>query len=207
MLERHTSRPGIAPVVLAFSVLWAACNTQHVDVPDLTGPASPTVTPPAGVIIAPAPKPSASPSPAPSPAASPNPSPDPNPTPGPTPAPAASCKLPPGNGNGDDCDRTNPSFLDDVESALDELASTHPEIFDKKDAKCPNCYKVKDPLEYTSRMVQILQSKGLCAKYDGEELAVKNTNDFNDQYDILTADLYIRRNDGSYRSTCRPAVF
>jgi hypothetical protein len=48
---------------------------------------------------------------------------------------------------------------------------------------------------------------GYCAFYDGEEMAVKNTNKFNDQYDISTSSGYIRRGDGSYRSTCWPAWF
>ena len=45
--------------------------------------------------------------------------------------------------------------------------------------------------------------RGLCAMYDGEELAVKNANSFNDQYDILTSGMYIRRDMGS---TARPAT-
>jgi hypothetical protein len=49
--------------------------------------------------------------------------------------------------------------------------------------------------------------QGLCAHNDGEELAVKANNGFNDQYDVLTSDMYIRRQGGSYRSTCYPAWF
>jgi hypothetical protein len=43
--------------------------------------------------------------------------------------------------------------------------------------------------------------------WDGEELAVKKTNDFSDQYDILTFENFIRRDHGSYRATCTPAWF
>ena len=36
---------------------------------------------------------------------------------------------------------------------------------------------------------------------------MKNTNAWNDQYDIISGDGYIRRGTGSYRSTCYPAWF
>ena len=39
------------------------------------------------------------------------------------------------------------------------------------------------------------------------ELQVKNSNDFNDQYDIMISQGYVRRGAGSYRSTCSPAAF
>ena len=48
---------------------------------------------------------------------------------------------------------------------------------------------------------------GYCAFYDGEELAIKNTNDFSEQYDISTSQGYVRQGDGSYRATCWPAWF
>jgi hypothetical protein len=66
---------------------------------------------------------------------------------------------------------------------------------------------VRDVQRYVSRMPQLLEQRGFCALYDGEELAVKNTNQFNDQYDILTSSNHIRRDLGSYRSTCYPAWF
>jgi len=60
---------------------------------------------------------------------------------------------------------------------------------------------------FTDRLVANLKAAGVCAAFDGEEVGVKNTNDFNDQFDVLTADMYLRRGDGAYRSTCRPAAF
>ena len=42
----------------------------------------------------------------------------------------------------------------------------------------------------------ILRSKGFCADYDLVELRVKNTNDFNDQYDIMISQGYVRRAPG-----------
>jgi len=41
----------------------------------------------------------------------------------------------------------------------------------------------------------------------GGEIAVKKTNEFNDQYHIMISDGHIRRGDASYRATCYPAWF
>ena len=56
-------------------------------------------------------------------------------------------------------------------------------------------------------MIKNLNAAGYCAYYDGEELAVKSSNAFNDQYDILVSSGHIRRGAGSYRSTCNPSWF
>ena len=47
---------------------------------------------------------------------------------------------------------------------------------------------------------------GLCAYYDGEELGVKNSNSFNDQFDILVSSGHIRRGAGSYRAHLPPVL-
>ena len=130
-----------------------------------------------------------------------------------TPAPPSSqgCSLPRGTGSGDEhsCPRQSPSFLREVEAAIDELVRIEPGLFNlnKTSRGCGNCYEVRDWTRYTQRMAQIVTRNGICAHYDGEELAVKNTNSFNDQYDILTADGFIRRQLGAYRTTCYPAWF
>ena len=55
--------------------------------------------------------------------------------------------------------------------------------------------------------MKILLAKGVCARWDGEELNVKTNNVSSENYDILTAKGYMRRGDGSYRVTCYPAYF
>lgn len=140
----------------------------------------------------------------------PTPAPAPDPAPSATPAPPATqtCRLPPGNGPGTNCPRQEPTYLEEVESAIDQLVRDEPGLFDLKRARgCPECYHVKDPTRYVNRMAELMPQRGLCGFYDGEELGVKGTNAFNDQYDILTADMFIRRQGGSYRSTCYPAWF
>jgi hypothetical protein len=142
------------------------------------------------------------------------------PTPTPTPAPAATpapeappptaqgCRLPPGTGPGTNCPRQEPSYLREVESAMDQLVREEPQMFDLKRARgCAECYLVTDPDRFSRRMAELMPQRGLCGHYDGEELGVKGTNAFNDQYDILTAEMFIRRQLGSYRSTCYPAWF
>jgi hypothetical protein len=139
----------------------------------------------------------------------PTPAPAPEPAPSATPPPATqTCRLPPGNGSGNNCPRQEPSYLKEVESAIDQLVRDEPGLFDLKRARgCSECYFVKDPTRYVNRMAELMPQRGLCGFYDGEELGVKGSNAFNDQYDILTADMFIRRQGGSYRSTCYPAWF
>jgi hypothetical protein len=153
---------------------------------------------PVVVVVVPVPTPTPTPPPA-----------APDPAPSSTPPPAAqTCRLPAGNGSGTNCPRQSPSYLREVESAMDQLIRDEPQMFDKKRARgCSECYLVVDPDRFSQRMAQLMPQRGLCGHYDGEELAVKGTNAFNDQYDILTAEMYIRRQLGSYRSTCYPAWF
>jgi hypothetical protein len=134
------------------------------------------------------------------------------PTPAATPAPdppkAAGCGVGRGTGSGHGCPRQSPSFLKEVESAMDQLVREEPGLFDTRRTRgCGNCYQVLDPTRYVNRMAELMAERSLCGHYDGEELAVKNSNAFNDQYDILTADMFMRRQGGSYRSTCYPAWF
>jgi hypothetical protein len=152
--------------------------------------------------------PTPAPTPAPTPTPTTSPSPTPTPTPTPTPPPSSSsCNLPPSNPANPQCARQSSSFLSQVELAIDRVTQAHPELFDFKDAKCTNCYFVKDINTYTAQVVKELGRQGLCAVWDGEEVGVKATNSANDQYDIITSSGYIRRGEGAYRSTCRPAVF
>jgi len=186
------------------TLLFVACTTIREDVPKPTEPdaGAPTSLP---VVVVPVPVPTPQP-PAPAPGATASPG---DPAAAPPPAGGQGCGVGPGNGSGENCPREQPSFLAEVESALDQLVREEPRIFNlnKTSKGCPNCYEVLNADRYVQRMAQLMSQRGLCGLYDGEELAVKKTNAFNDQYDIFTADGFIRRQSGSYRSTCSPAWF
>jgi hypothetical protein len=133
------------------------------------------------------------------PAAFPTPAPPLNPTPG--------CRLAPSRSL--TCTRElPPRYLGDVDRAIDKVAREHPEVFDLNRTQTgTNWFKIVDFDRYFVLMVEAMQSFGYCSIYDGEELAIKTENGFNEQYDIFAGDGFIRRGEGSYRSTCYPATF
>ena len=53
-------------------------------------------------------------------------------------------------------------------------------------------------------MAAINAQGGVCAKDDNEEVALKVSNDFNEQFNIWTSSGYTRR---AYITTCFPAQF
>ena len=194
----------LACSAILISLTALSCQTITEELPGQDTPVTPATVPviPPPVIVIPVPTvtpPPAAPAPA-------------NPTPNesaPPPAPGGqSCPLPPGQFN-ENCTTQTQTFLARVEAAIDEVVRTDPQAFNLNRTRggCPNCYQVVDPTRYVNRVAQAVTRNGVCGFYDGEELAVKSSNQFNDQYDILTSDLYIRRQAGSYRSTCRPAWF
>jgi hypothetical protein len=133
-----------------------------------------------------------------------------SPSPSPTVAPAiVGCGLPSGGGSGEGCPLESPSYGDAVERAIDQAVAEHPEMVNTARARgCFNCFQVLDTHNFPEEVGRNLERMGFCTRYDGEELAVKRVNAFNDQYDILLSEGYIRRADrGSYRSTCYPAWF
>jgi hypothetical protein len=75
------------------------------------------------------------------------------------------------------------------------------------DRNCGTCPRILDHQGYTDAVAAEMEKNGYCAFYDGEELAVKNTNDFSEQYDISTSSGYVRRGEKIYRATCWPAWF
>jgi hypothetical protein len=118
----------------------------------------------------------------------------------------AACPL--GKGTVDtSCNRTSAAFLTEVDAAIDKLVADRPEIFDTRDLAGPREYKVRDIDAYYEGVAQNLRAQGFCAGFDLQELQVKNSNSFNDQYDIMISQGYVRRGSGSYRSTCSPAAF
>jgi hypothetical protein len=188
------------PIVFVVAIVAGGClrKTDHElpsepNAPE-SPPTAPSLSPIAPVPIGPAP----APTPIPQPGVSPTPQASPPPS-------SAACRLPPGTGSGENCPRISPVFLGDVQDAINQLIQAQPTLFVKQ--ACEGCYVVTDPDAYISGVVQQLSRRGLCATYDGEELAVKNSNDFSEQYDILSAGNAVRSGGESYRATCKPAWF
>ena len=198
-------RTASSAVLVVFSL--AACHTITEELPQQEGPLTPQTMPPIQTPVIVVPVPTVTPPPAPSNPAPNNPAPA-NPAPAPNnPPQTQGCSLPAGTWN-ENCSMQSQSFLGRVEAAIDEVIASEPNVFDTSRTRgCANCYFVRDPTRYVTRVAQVITRNGICGYYDGEELAVKSSNQFNDQYDILTSDMFIRRQGGSYRSTCRPAWF
>ncbi len=129
----------------------------------------------------------------------PTPSPTPAAKPTPEPPVSASCAR---IGNGATtykCDEESPAFLGDVTDAIASLQGERPDIFDPS-----NSNSVTNIGAYYVGLIKTLDRKGICANFDGEELAVKTSNDYNEQYKVLTARSLVNR---KYLGTCTPAAF
>jgi hypothetical protein len=103
------------------------------------------------------------------------------------------CELPRGNGNGINCPRESPVYMDAMNEAIDRTLDEHPEFFPGGQ---PNVGG------YMDTVVENLKKMGYCALNDGEEIAVKKTNDFSEQYDIISSGGHVLR---AYMATCTPA--
>jgi hypothetical protein len=199
-------------MVAAAVVLLIGCHTITEEAP--TEPSPVSEEPKVGAITIPIILPASNPTPAPAPTPTPLPgAPAPAPTPEPTPEP------PPREGNGCGVPDNHPPesslkctddpqrFLAEVETAITAVTDGYPELFDFSSKKCENCYYVKDVDRYVGLVVQELAGMGLCAYWDGEEVAVKKNNNFSEQYDIILSSNHIRRGPGSYRGVCEPSWF
>jgi hypothetical protein len=141
-----------------------------------------------------------------SPAAAPTPPPPPATVPEP-PQPPLGCGLPPGGGSGLDCPYQRAQYAEDVNVAIGRVVLEHPEYFDLGQRQNTWSYFVKQPDLYLMAVVKNLEQAGFCAKFDGAEIALKRTNDFNEQYDVYTSTGFSRWGGGAYAATCHPAWF
>ena len=135
--------------------------------------------------------------------------PTPAPTPTPTPLPPASlgCGLPPVANPALDCPRTSGSYQHIVTEALARLAAESPELFEFGDRRGALGYYIKDHPAYYAGVLAHVRAQGACAVFDGEEIALKTTNEFSDQYKIMTSTGHVQTGPSVYRATCRPPAF
>jgi hypothetical protein len=128
------------------------------------------------------------------------------PTPAPTTPPAngqfvCPLKAMPDHGN---CPAQPPVFTENVLAAINNVERLHPELFDFDDNLGGDAYAVKDRTKYLQEVAKDLNRQGFCVSESTEELGIKNTNAFNEQWNVITSKLHVRR---SYVSTCNPAAF
>jgi hypothetical protein len=137
------------------------------------------------------------------PSATPTPTPAATPSATPTPGAQGLCAqlgyVPSSNTR---CSQPASRFQADVDGAIDKAILEHAEIF----ANGPNGILITNPGAYVVYVVENLNQAGFCADYDGEELQVKSSNDFNEQFDISSASNYVRRG-SSFQASCAPAAF
>ena len=137
-------------------------------------------------------------------AASPTPFPLPTPAPAPTPPAAFACPYPARPDLHIDCPKLDPKLSSYVNTAIENVIAQQPQIFDFNNNLGAGSWKVLDRQKYVDAVVRAIQAQGICAKDDNEEIAVKNTNDYHEQYNIWTSGGYVRR---AYITTCVPAQF
>jgi hypothetical protein len=106
-----------------------------------------------------------------------------------------------------DCVYDNSTFVPQINDAIARVQRERPELFDFSQRHDDVSVLVRDVDRYHEEVVKAIRATGRCAIFDGEEVAVKESNDFSDQYDIITAANFVRYGDGSYAATCRPARF
>jgi hypothetical protein len=119
---------------------------------------------------------------------------------------ASSCSI--GKGDVDArCARSAPRLLGDVEAAIDRVVREQPQLFNLREEISPGGYRVLDKPAYLQAVAAQLAAAGFCAQLLDEELQVKNSQDFSEEYDVVTASGFIRRGAGAYVQFCSPAAF
>jgi hypothetical protein len=188
--------------IIAGVCLWG-CKTISEEMP--TSPTGsggqPVVTVPFPVTVTPV----TVPEPQPAPSATPNPNPNPqNPDPAPTPPPGGgenvpqSCASARETGN-QRCPREGGSdFIDVVFAAYDSLNRNRPDLVRNDQVRVSED-------EWAWEVVLEIRRRGYCAGMYGEEVSVRTSKAYSENFDVVTSSGTVRRGEGAYRSTCYPA--
>ena len=135
----------------------------------------------------------------------PNPATSPTPAPVTSPTPAAfSCPLPPSHKDDPNaCYVGRPTLGPQINSAIDTVIATRPELFNLQEVIGGNP-RVLDRDAYWKAVKTELEKQGVCTIIEKEELAVKITNAYNEQWNLYTSAGFVRR---KYVTTCEPSWF
>ncbi len=140
---------------------------------------------------------------------SPTPAPTATPTPTPTPSPSAGARscvgVPSGTGTSGGCRKGDSRHFNTVRDAV-EIArgSTYRDphsgaLIPMVDANL----RILTASAYVQSIIDQLDSKGLCAVFDGEEIQVRDSGADNENFDVITGDGSSWIN---YAVTCSPAL-
>jgi hypothetical protein len=107
------------------------------------------------------------------------------------------------------CVKGTMTFFGAVDRAIDQLIKQQPGIFNLGDVAGERSYRVVDTAAYYQGLTEILAAGGACARMDATKsfLQVKSSNDFSEDYEVLTSKGFTPRGVWIYRDTCTPASF
>jgi hypothetical protein len=165
-------------VICAFSLVWLACGRGRRLSPVAPEDPTPTATSTA------------------------------TPAPTATPVPASSCSLPsltPAPGMV--CDHAKPAMLRIVEDAVEATRLERPADYPWE--ACCGYRLTEAQLDgFFARVIEKIGATGqYCARRDLFELAIKWSNESNEQYQFWVSSGHIRLGQKAYRATCTPAWF
>ena len=123
--------------------------------------------------------------------------------PAPTPPPPVGfvCPLPPSSNAANYCPKLPAKLGAQMNAALDNVLTKRPELFNFNDTVGGNP-KVLDRQKYHEAVKLELEAQGVCTQIEKEEMAIKITNEYNEQWNIWTSGGYVMR---KIVTTCIPA--
>ncbi len=143
-----------------------------------------------------------------SPTAPPVTTPTPAATPTPVPLPYGVTSICYRIGMGDPkstCTGGSASYLPQIDAAIDDVVARRPDIFNLEDQRGAGGYYVNSVGAFYVELLKSLEKQNVCAIFDGEEVAIKDSQAFHDQYKVINSDQHVRRGASEYRTTCYPA--
>ena len=107
------------------------------------------------------------------------------------------------------CARGSARYYDAVAGSIDRLIKQRPQLFNLNDVAADGTYRVVDVEGYYKALVDSLAAAGVCAQMDlaNTYLQVKGSDEFSEDYQVLTSRNFTTSGAWIYRDTCTPASF
>ena len=131
--------------------------------------------------------------------------------PTPTPTPVASGTCPLGKGTpGAECQAGEGGLLGAIDAAIDKIVAAHPEYFVLGETRGgPGQYRVLNKDGFIEGVLGILQGQRICAQRtpESDKVELKDSNDYSEEYLLVSDRGYVVRGKSSCQKTCTPAAF